>query len=91
MSHLTEIRTVLSRAETAKEAIIQHSYHASYRWDEASWRERHGASGKLMPAWYPREPESLPVDPEWQEACDALDVVIGALEKWRNKKKGRRQ
>lgn len=79
---LTEVRTVLTRAETARADLIELSYAGNrpgYRWDRET-RETHCD----LP------PSGEAPDPDTEDMVAALDGVIASLARWRKTGRPRR-
>jgi hypothetical protein len=74
-SELTEVRTVLSRAENARRTLWR------YQAGELSYGGRYDFS--VQPARYVPYVRAEAQDPDLQEMIDALDDVIYRPERWR--------
>lgn len=73
---LTEVRTVLSRAETARDRIAELSYRGNHR-EQLRW-------DITKRKWITGPPRGLPKpDPDSQAMYDALTEVTKLLAPWR--------
>jgi len=73
---LTDVRTVLSRAETALADLTRRSYHPNMpatRWDREA--DRWVETGELVGGDQD--------DPDIEEMCAALEQAVSLLDKWR--------
>jgi hypothetical protein len=73
---LTEVRTVLSRARTARNTIVDATYYGNYlqpRWDQDL--------GKFVHDLPPHGDHSFG-HPDAVEMVEALDITIEVLKKW---------
>lgn len=92
---LSEARTVLNRALTARDDIIWQTYKGNIVKDELSWSTeyllRHYWTGP-MPETYPHPATGVHVqDPDAQAIYDALTVTIDVLSPFVGKKKWKRK
>lgn len=79
---LTEVRTVLSRAETARRDLIQMSYAGNrpgFRWDKETGE-----------TFWDLPPTGEAPDPDTEAMVEALDEVIRLLARWRKTGRTRR-
>lgn len=78
---LTEARTVLSRAETARDAVVWDSYKGNVTRGPDDWRR--DWPGEEMPAWYAHGPSGEIPDPDAEAIFAALDDVVRRLDPYR--------
>lgn len=86
---LVEVRTVLSRAVTARDTIVQRSYNGNVVWDQAWWDYEYPGQEMSWPSMF-HGPLGNPPDPDSEAMYDALTVVIEQLERWQKKRKRKR-
>ena len=93
MASLTDVRAVLSRAQTTRHELIWSSYAGNIAWDLRSWWDslvRRGyAPTRPLPEHLTTEPTGEHWSPEYAEKVDgyigALDTVIAALKPYEAK------
>lgn len=80
---LTEVRTVLSRAETALDAL---AHDLARKGEEVIVRWERKPEGGMRPVYGTYEP-----DPEVALMISAMEGVVLSLERWRGSRKSRGQ
>ncbi len=83
---LSEIRTILNRAKTARDDIVWRTYWGNIVCDQASWNDKGGDNE--MYDWYPHPATgNHNYDRDAQDMYDALTLTIDALERWAGNRK----
>ena len=86
---LTEVRTVLSRAESAMDRLIYLSYRGNERHDKAELRTFSSGLEQWMPTGELKDAPGETPDPDTEDMYLALDRVVHELDRWR--KAGKRK
>ncbi len=88
---LSEIRTVLNRAKTARDDIVWSTYGGNIVQDEMAWEDMktvfHYWHGPMPKGWDHPASGIHNYDRDAQAMYDALTLTIEALEPWVGKKK----
>jgi hypothetical protein len=85
---LTEVRTVLSRAETAMEALVRLSYRGN-RPTTYGVRVPYGDNNTCMEWHYDGPPSGEAPDPDTEDMYYALERAVRDLARWRRAGKGK--
>ncbi len=97
-NELVEVRTVLSRAITARDSIVDWSYRGNIVRDQQAWddaekvyaQSRTGYVKQPMPHYWPHEASGETPDLDSERMYAALTQTISTLMEWQGKKKRRR-